>query len=72
MKKGANWLNMVGAIQRVLKRHPLAGQHPTTPAEVGSRFQQADRAAMPVSRRNGGPHPNGGHNPPEQRPASSR
>jgi hypothetical protein len=25
MKKGANWLNMLGSIQRVLKRHALAG-----------------------------------------------
>ena len=38
-----SWLNMAESIQRVLKRRALAGQHPTSPAEIGSWFEQTAR-----------------------------
>jgi hypothetical protein len=31
---GGSWLNMAESIQRILKRRALAGQHPTTTAEI--------------------------------------
>ena len=37
---GGSWLNMAESIQRVLKRRALAGQHPRTPAEIGTWFEQ--------------------------------
>lgn len=33
-----SWLNMAESIQRVLKRRALDGQHPTSPAEIMTRF----------------------------------
>lgn len=41
---GGSWLNMAESIQRVLKRRALAGQHPHTPAEIGSWFEQTARS----------------------------
>jgi transposase len=38
-----SWLNMAESIQRVLKRRALAGQHPHTPEEIGSWFEQTAR-----------------------------
>jgi transposase len=40
---GGSWLNMAESIQRILKRRALAGQHPRTPAEVGTWFEQTAR-----------------------------
>ena len=40
---GGSWLNMAESIQRVLKRRALAGQHPHSPAEIGSWFEQTAR-----------------------------
>ena len=37
---GGSWLNMAESIQRVLKRRALDGQHPHSPAEIGSWFEQ--------------------------------
>jgi DDE superfamily endonuclease len=37
---GGSWLNMAESIQRVLKQRALAGQHPTSPAEIGRWFEQ--------------------------------
>jgi DDE superfamily endonuclease len=37
---GGSWLNMAESIQRVFKRRALAGQHPHSPAEIGSWFEQ--------------------------------
>jgi hypothetical protein len=36
---GGSWLNMAESIQRVLKRRALAGEHPTDPAEIMTRFE---------------------------------
>jgi transposase InsO family protein len=41
---GGSWLNMAESIQRILKRRALAGQHPLSPAEIGSWFEQTARA----------------------------
>ena len=41
---GGSWLNMAESIQRVLKRRALAGQHPKSPAEIGSWFEQTAAA----------------------------
>jgi hypothetical protein len=37
---GGSWLNMAEAIQRILKRRALDGQHPHSPAEIGTWFEQ--------------------------------
>src|SRR3954469_19014344 len=37
---GGRWLNMAESIERVLKRRALDGQHPHSPAEIGSWFEQ--------------------------------
>jgi transposase len=37
---GGSWLNMAESIQRILKRRALDGQHPRSPAEIGTWFQQ--------------------------------
>lgn len=37
---GGSWLNMAESIQRVLKRRTLDGQHPHSPAEIGTWFEQ--------------------------------
>jgi transposase InsO family protein len=44
---GGSWLNMAESIQRILKRRALAGQHPQSPAEIGSWFEQTPSAAVP-------------------------
>ena len=41
---GGSWLNMAESIQRVLKRRALEGQHPRTPAEIGTWFEQTAQA----------------------------
>jgi transposase len=41
---GGSWLNMAEAIQRVLKRRTLDGQHPRSPAEIGTWFRQTAQA----------------------------
>jgi hypothetical protein len=41
---GGSWLNMAGSIQRILKRRTLDGQHPRSPAEIGTWFQQTAQA----------------------------
>jgi hypothetical protein len=41
---GGSWLNMAEAIQRILKRRALDGQHPQSPAEIGAWFEQTARA----------------------------
>ena len=41
---GGSWLNMAEAIQRILKRRTLEGQHPQSPAEIGAWFEQTARA----------------------------
>src|SRR3954447_6661705 len=40
---GGRWLNRAEAIERVLKRRALDGQHPHSPAEIGSWFEQTAR-----------------------------
>src|SRR3954464_4687016 len=40
---GGSWLNMAESIERVLKRRALDGQHPHSPAEIGSWFEQTAR-----------------------------
>ena len=40
---GGGWLNMAESIQRILKRRTLDGQHPQSPAEIGSWFEQTAR-----------------------------
>ena len=40
---GGSWLNMAESIERVLKRRALDGQHPHSPDEIGSRFEQTAR-----------------------------
>src|SRR3954466_2413473 len=41
---GGSWLNMAESIERVLKRRALDGQHPHSPKEIGSWFEQTARA----------------------------
>ena len=41
---GGSWLNLAEAIQRILKRRALAGQHPQSPAEIGAWFEQTAQA----------------------------
>src|SRR3954462_5031739 len=41
---GGSWLNMAESIERVLKRRAPDGQHPHSPAEIGSWFEQTARA----------------------------
>ena len=41
---GGSWLNMAESIQRILKRRALNGQHPHSPAEIGSWFKQTAQA----------------------------
>src|SRR4051794_10235937 len=41
---GGSWLNMAESIQRILKRRALAGQHPQSPAEIGTWFEQTAEA----------------------------
>jgi hypothetical protein len=40
---GGSWLNMAESIERVLKRRALDGQHPHSPDEIGSWFEQTAR-----------------------------
>ena len=40
---GGSWLNMAESIQRVLKRRALDGQHPTSPAEIITRFESVTK-----------------------------
>jgi hypothetical protein len=40
---GGSWLNMAQSIERVLKRRALDGQHPHSPAEIGTWFEQTAR-----------------------------
>src|SRR4051812_4756296 len=37
---GGSWLNMAESIERALKRRALDGQHPHSPVEIGSWFEQ--------------------------------
>ena len=41
---GGSWLNLAEAIQRILKRRALDGQHPQTPAEIGAWFETTAQA----------------------------
>jgi len=41
---GGSWLNMAESIQRILKRRALAGQHPQTPEEIMTWFEQVTKA----------------------------
>jgi transposase len=41
---GGSWLNVAEAIQRILKRRALDGQHPQDPAEIGTWFEQTAHA----------------------------
>ena len=41
---GGSWLTRAEPIQRLRKRRALAGQHPPSPAESGSWFEQTARA----------------------------
>jgi transposase len=41
---GGSWLNMAEAIQRILKRRTLDGQHPQSPTEIGTWFEQTAQA----------------------------
>jgi transposase len=41
---GGSWLNLAEAIQRILKRRALDGQHPQSPAEIGAWFEQTAQA----------------------------
>ena len=41
---GGSWLNLAEAIQRILKRRALDGQHPHSPAEIGAWFEQTAQA----------------------------
>ena len=41
---GGSWLNMAEAIQRILKRRARDGQHPHSPAAIGTWFAQTARA----------------------------
>jgi transposase len=39
-----SWLNMAETIRRILKRRTLDGQHPRSPAEIGTWFRQTAHA----------------------------
>jgi hypothetical protein len=39
-----SWLNLAEAIQRILKRRALDGQHSHSPAEIGAWFAQTAQA----------------------------
>ena len=41
---GGSWLNMAESVQRILKRRTLDGQHPQSPKEIGTWFQQTARS----------------------------
>src|SRR4051812_9938771 len=41
---GGSWLNMAESIERGLKRRALDGQHPHSPDEIGTWFEQTARA----------------------------
>jgi transposase len=41
---GGSWLNMAESIQRILKRRTLDGQHPQSPNEIGTWFEQTAQA----------------------------
>ena len=41
---GGSWLNMAESIERVLKHRALDGQHPHSPEEIGSWFEQTARS----------------------------
>ena len=41
---GGSWLNRAESIERVLKRRALDGQHPHSPDEIGSWFEQTARS----------------------------
>jgi transposase len=41
---GGSWLNMAESIERVLKRRALDGQHPHSPDEIGTWFEQTVRS----------------------------
>jgi hypothetical protein len=41
---GGSWLNMAEAIQRLLKRRALDGQHPQSAAEIGAWLEQTAQA----------------------------
>jgi transposase len=41
---GGSWLNMAESIQRILKRRALAGQHPSSPVQIGTWFEQTAQA----------------------------
>ena len=41
---GGSWLNLAEAIQRILKRRALDGQHPQSAAEIGAWFEQTAQA----------------------------
>ncbi|MGH7097364.1 MAG: hypothetical protein ACREE4_06850 [Stellaceae bacterium] len=41
---GGSWLNLAEAIQHILKRRALDGQHPRSPAEIGVWFAQTAQA----------------------------
>ena len=41
---GGSWLNLAEAIQRILKRRALSGQHPQSPTEIGAWFEQTAQA----------------------------
>ncbi len=41
---GGSWLNMAESVERVLKRRALDGQHPHSPDEIGSWFEQTARS----------------------------
>ncbi len=41
---GGSWLNMAESIERVLKRRALDGQHPHSPPEIGTWFEQTARS----------------------------
>jgi hypothetical protein len=40
---GGSWLNMAESMERVLKRRALDGQHPHSPEEIGTWFEQTAR-----------------------------
>ena len=40
---GGSWLNMAESVERVLKRRALDGQHPHSPEEIGTWFEQTAR-----------------------------
>src|SRR5215212_2257876 len=41
---GGSWLNRAESLERVLKRRALDGQHPHSPAAIGTWFEQTARA----------------------------